>query len=95
MSRAAALARARAIQGMSEEDCLVWFGVGRATIERVEAGEIVPSLELADKIDRYLQVCGGSIRSAALPGSPLEHGGDLTGAGDQAPASGAFLGDTR
>lgn len=67
-SRAGELARARATRNLTDDDCLIWFGVGLATIERVEAGEIEPDAELAGKIDRFLAIGGGV--SAAAPSKP-------------------------
>lgn len=79
MSRAAELTRARAARHLSEEDCMVWFGVGRATLERVEAGEVEPSPELGDKIDRFLRVCGGGFApfasAAPVRESPIDQAG--------------------
>jgi DNA-binding XRE family transcriptional regulator len=60
VNRAAELARARAAVGLDEESC-AWFGVGRATIERIEAGEVEPGDELAARIDRFIQLCGGGL----------------------------------
>lgn len=57
--RAAELARTRAGRELSEEDCFIWFGVSRAVLERIESGEIIPSDEVAAKIDRYLDTIGG------------------------------------
>lgn len=91
MSRAAELARCRAACDLSALDCRIWFGVGLATIERVEAGEIVPGAELEQRIDRFLQVC----QRADLPLPPRHSlppfahcGGNLdAGAAPMAPAS--------
>lgn len=88
MSRAAELARARAFHGLTEEDCLVWFGVGIATLERLEAGEVEPSEELEARIARFLNVVGGGSPlspSAHSRPSPT-HGAGPTGGG---PAVGA------
>lgn len=60
MSRAAELARCRAWFHFDEDASLAWFGVGLATLERVEAGEVVPVPELEQRIDRFLQFVGGN-----------------------------------
>jgi hypothetical protein len=82
-SRSAELARVRAASDLTDEDCQVWFGVGLATLERVEAGEIVPDDELEARIDRFLQFRGGgrSPSLAAAPGSLAGTRGDPTGGG--------------
>jgi hypothetical protein len=80
-SRAAELARARASQPLSEVDAQVWFGVGLAVIERIEAGQIIPSAEVEQRIDRFLAIRGGASPSAALPGRPLAQADSPTGEG--------------
>jgi hypothetical protein len=69
VNRAAELARARAAAALSDEDALVWFGVGLATLERIEAGEIEPSAEVAHRIDLFLQTAGGGV-TLSQPDSP-------------------------
>jgi transcriptional regulator with XRE-family HTH domain len=59
-SRVGELARCRAFHGLSEADCLVWFGVGPATLERIESGEVEPSDELEQRIARFLSAVGSS-----------------------------------
>jgi hypothetical protein len=93
VSRAAELARSRASAGLSEEDCLIWFGVGRATLERVEAGEILPGAELEHRIDRFLQFCGGGPLFPAAPCPPLAHGVGPIGAGASGAGPGVLFGD--
>lgn len=90
MNRAAELSRARAFHGLSEDDCLIWFGVSLATMERLEAGEIEPSDELDERIQRFLLVHGGGA-SSATPGAPPAHGGVPTGGGSTIPAPAASL----
>lgn len=81
MTRTAELAAARAAANLSEEDCLIWLGVGLATIERVEAGEVEPGEELEGRIERFLQNrCGGPL-AAALPDRRLSHSGGPSGGG--------------
>jgi hypothetical protein len=93
-SRAGDLARARAALTLSEDDALVWFGVGLAVLERIEAGQIIPSLEVEQRIDRFLALRGasaahayspdalrGGAPSAALPGRPLAQADGPTGEG--------------
>jgi hypothetical protein len=75
------LAFARAAEPLTDKDCRIHFGVGLATIERVEAGQIVPGEELAERIDRFVRARGGRSPSAALPGCPTARAGGLTGGG--------------
>lgn len=92
MNRVAELSRCRAEAGLSEEDSLIWFGVGRATIERIEAGEVEPEPEILERIDRFLQFVGGTASMPAtscgleplarsLPGPALTHGAGPHGGG--------------
>jgi DNA-binding XRE family transcriptional regulator len=93
VNRSAELSRARAFTALSDEDCFIWLGIGLATLERIEAGEVVPSAETARRIERFLQTIGG--RSAvgrggvpflpANPAPPFTHCGGASGAGG-APA---------
>jgi transcriptional regulator with XRE-family HTH domain len=82
MNRAGELARSRAFHGLSEEDCLVWFGVGRSTLERIEAGEVEPSEELEQRIHLFLNSIGGG-RNPLPPttGLPFSHSGGPGGGG--------------
>jgi DNA-binding XRE family transcriptional regulator len=57
-ARLSELTRSRAFHGLSNEDCGIWFGVGIQTLERIEAGEVVPSEELEARIDRFLKTVG-------------------------------------
>jgi len=76
--RAGELARARCGSGVTgDTDCRIWFGVGEATISRIEAGEIIPEDEIAAKIDRFLCVCDGSL--VADPSSPTLAGVPVAG----------------
>jgi ribosome-binding protein aMBF1 (putative translation factor) len=59
-TRSAQLARARASAGLNEQDCRIWFGVSLSTIERVEAGELVPGDVLERKIDLFIQNQGSA-----------------------------------
>jgi transcriptional regulator with XRE-family HTH domain len=68
VSRRGELARSRAFHGLTEEDCLVWFGVGMATLERIEAGEVEPGAELEARIARFLNVVGGGSAPPPTPG---------------------------
>jgi hypothetical protein len=53
------LSRCRAAAALDEEACLAWFGVGLATLERIEAGEVEPSEEIARRLDLFLTFKGG------------------------------------
>jgi hypothetical protein len=90
VSRAAELSRARAFHGLSETDCQIWFGVSLATMERLEAGEIEPSDELDERIQRFLTAHRGGA-SCSTPGAPLAHGGVPTGGGGTIRAPAATL----
>jgi transcriptional regulator with XRE-family HTH domain len=95
VTRVAELARARAFRGLTEEDCEIWFGVGSATLERIEAGEVEPSDELDQRINRFLNVVGGGgfPFPPPTPGSSLQRG-EPTGAGAAvAPGPGANFGE--
>lgn len=81
MSRAAELARSRASAGLDEDSCLAWFGVGRATLERIESGEVIPDQDLERRIDRFLQLRGGSRSDLSPPWPSLEHGAGPLAAG--------------
>lgn len=72
---------ARAAQPLDEHESLIHFGVGLATIERVEAGEIEPSDELAARIDRFIEINRGGTPPSAAPGRPGARLGGLTGGG--------------
>lgn len=93
----AALARARVAMPLTEEACASWFGVGLATIERIEAGEVEPGEELAQRIDRFVAAgVGLSPSPAALPGVPFAHSGEPLGAGAVLQlGSGAGCGEAR
>jgi hypothetical protein len=97
----AQLATWRARVGPDEATCRHLFGVGRETLQRIESGEIEPEPDIAERIETELllsgDLCfgGGGRAGATLPGPSPTHGDGHTGAGDRAPAPGAFLGDTR
>lgn len=63
----------------------MWFGVGRATIARVEAGEIVPGHDLEQRIGRYLTAIGRAPVCCAAPRAPFTHCGAPTGGGAAEP----------
>ena len=58
--RAARLAQARWLQPIDDEQAQILFGVGLATIERIEAGEVEPDGDVAARIDRFLATRGGN-----------------------------------
>lgn len=47
------------------DECLLRFGVGAETLQRIESGEIEPEPEIAARIHAFF----------TLPGQPLLHGG--------------------
>lgn len=81
MNRAADLARARAAVSLSEDSCLVWLGVGLATLERIESGEVEPSDDTAERIDRFLQLYGGGFFPTSALRPPVTHSGGPPGGG--------------
>lgn len=89
MTRLTELCRSRAYFALSEENCIAWFGVGRATLERFEAGEVEPEPEVLERIDRYLQFCGGQfpflVRRPSRPRSTHSEG-TLAGGARNRPA---------
>jgi hypothetical protein len=101
-ARVAELARCRAAQGLDEAQCFVWLGVGLATLERIEAGEVEPTEEVVQRIDRFLSFAGGTASlpassrglpfSRGLPGSLSAHGGDPEGGGAAATGPAAQFG---
>jgi hypothetical protein len=89
VTRLTELCRSRAYFALSEEDCIAWFGVGRATLERFEAGEVEPEPEVLERIDRYLQFCGGQFSLSGpppLPPSVTHSEGTLAGGASNRPA---------
>jgi hypothetical protein len=89
-NRVGELLRTRAAFILDDDDCLAWFGVGRATLERIEAGEVEPEPEVMQRVDRFLRFCGGShpfTGSPPLPPSVVTHaGGALAGGASNGPA---------
>lgn len=98
MTRLADLSAFRAELRLDEEECRAWFGVGPATLERIESGEVEPAPDVAERIDRFIEICGGGFHSfpPAAPHPPSTHsggsrrggGGGLTSASVPAVSSG-------
>lgn len=89
----AALARWRAEAWPDEARCIALFGVGPATLQRIEAGEVEPGDDLAERIGRFLE----QLPDPSSPSSSLGTGMD---GGNSTPASskggvGDFLGGAR
>lgn len=81
MKRGGELARYRAAMRLSEEDCQIWFGIGLATLERVEAGEVEPDPELEHRIDLFLRTagCGVGLFPLSRAATPDRSGARLDG----------------
>lgn len=52
--RVAELASCRAEMAFDDRVCLILFGVGLTTLERIESGEVEPAPDVAARLDRFL-----------------------------------------
>jgi len=68
--------------------CHLLFGVGPATLERIESGEVEPEADIAERIARHVS------GQRKLPGSAFDRSADPTGAGGRPlpDSAGAFFG---